>query len=91
MSDNNTFRTLQLNCTTFGAWTRITRQLNRLTLRDLSKRTGLSISYLSDVENEKITNVGLESAEHIASNLGCYLWEALKEIQHYREKTGEGR
>jgi len=45
---------------------KLLRKAHGLTLRELSDRTGISNSYLSQIENEKKDNVTLRTASKIA-------------------------
>lgn len=52
-----------------GSKLKTLRKTKRLSLKELSSMTGVSISFLSDIENER-SNPSLETLETIAENLG---------------------
>lgn len=52
-----------------GSKLKMLRKGNRLSLKELSSMTGVSISFLSDIEHER-SNPSLETLEVIAKNLG---------------------
>lgn len=61
---------IQLN---YGEKLRYVRELRQLTLLDLSKKCGLSVSYLSDIENSK-KRPAMKSLESLAKALSVDSW-----------------
>ena len=57
----------------YGEKFRYTRELRQMTLSDLSKKCGLSIPYLSDIENNK-KRPAMKSLEKIAKALSADTW-----------------
>ena len=62
----------------FGQWLKTTRKYHGLTLDDMVKRSGLAKGYLSDLENGKKQNAGLETAQKITKAFNMELWRVLK-------------
>ncbi len=57
---------------------RALRKENNLTLKELSKKSGISISFISDIENER-RNPSIETLKILAKALGASADEFLKE------------
>ena len=64
---------------TFGQWVNVAREVKGMTIQDVSKATGISISHLSLIENSR-RNPSLSTASRIANALGVELWKALKKV-----------
>lgn len=58
---------------TIGARIRYYRNKNNLTLGDISKISGISMSYLSQIENNKQNNPSLDTLKKIADSMGLFL------------------
>ncbi|SNR85493.1 Helix-turn-helix [Anaerovirgula multivorans] len=58
------------------------RKENKLTLKELSKKTDLSISFISDIENER-RNPRLDNLRKIASALNVEVSELLGESESF--------
>jgi transcriptional regulator with XRE-family HTH domain len=73
-----------------GALIREKRRLNSLTLTDLAQKTGLSISFLSQVETG-VTNPSVNSLRKIALALGAPLSSFFEEISiDFKEAKSNG-
>lgn len=63
----------------FGASIRKLRLKKNLTQRELAKRAGLDVSYISGIERG-CRNASLKSLETLAKGLGCSISETCKDL-----------
>jgi transcriptional regulator with XRE-family HTH domain len=70
-------RQVQVAAAAFGARLKAARNAEGLTLREVSERSGLSITYLSDLERGELQNPTLKALEAIGSALTTPLDELL--------------
>jgi transcriptional regulator with XRE-family HTH domain len=70
-------RKVQAAAEAFGARLKTARNAEGLTLREVSERSGLSITYLSDLERGELQNPTLKALEAIGSALATPLNELL--------------
>ncbi|WP_294405739.1 helix-turn-helix domain-containing protein [uncultured Clostridium sp.] len=56
------------------------RKAQKISINALSKITGISLGYLSDLENEKAKNPSLDKIKIIANALNCPLDELLSNV-----------
>ena len=63
----------------FGASIRKLRAKKNLTQRELAKRAGLDVTYISGIERG-VRNPSLKSLESVAIGLGCSISETCKDL-----------
>ena len=63
----------------FGANIRKLRAKKNLTQRELAKRSGLDVTYISGIERG-VRNPSLKSLETLAMGLGCSIAETFKDL-----------
>ncbi|QXE19977.1 helix-turn-helix domain-containing protein [Clostridium sp. 001] len=61
------------------------RNTNNLTLKELSKKSGISVSFISDIENGR-RNPSIETLKSLANALGISADEFLKTDNNSKEK-----
>ncbi|QEK13745.1 helix-turn-helix domain-containing protein (plasmid) [Crassaminicella thermophila] len=64
-----------------GTKIKVLRKEKKFTLKDLAEKTGLSISFISDIEHQR-RNPSLENLNKIAKALGIKISELLDEHNH---------
>ena len=64
------------------------RKEKHISINKLSKMTGISLGYLSDLENGKSTNPSLEKLNTIADALECPVNSLLPGLHHYQPVKG---
>ena len=62
----------------FAKWLKAQRMSSHVTICRLSAITGISKSYISDIENGKAQNISLNKASILSDTLGFQLWEVLR-------------
>ena len=65
----------------FGASIRKLRLKKNLTQRELAKRAGLDVTYISGIERG-VRNPSLKSLESVAMGLGCSISETCKDLDN---------
>ena len=63
----------------FGASIRKLRTKKNLTQRELAKRAGLDVTYISGIERG-VRNASLKSLEKVSKGLGCSIAETCKDL-----------
>jgi transcriptional regulator with XRE-family HTH domain len=81
-------RSAEITAAEFGDRMRAARRRRELTLREVSEATGISITYLSDLERGVLANPTLDKLVGIARSLGVSVDELLGEPGR-EEGTGE--
>ena len=65
------------------------RKQKNISINNLSKKTGISLGYLSDLENNKAQNPTMDKLKAIASALNVDVEEFLKSEQLSEEKIAK--
>ncbi len=97
MAGSRTEQTAPEETTALGAWIRANRMEQRLSQRELASRSGLSRSYVCDIERGRGVHPSVETLDKLAAALGMARLDLLKAagliepVANERESTEERR
>ncbi len=97
MAGSRTAEIVPKGTTALGAWIRTNRMEQRLSQRELASRSGLSRSYVCDIERGRGVHPSVETLDKLAAALGMARLDLLKAagliepVANERESTEERR